>query len=125
MKSIIQFQKAFILATLIAFLTSVVACKENAKPEDPKKVAEEHNDAKFKADKEKDAKFLVDAAELDLKEIRLGQLAQQASVTQDVKDLGKHLEQAHSKSFEKLIRTCKKEINNYSNFFNRRCPRRV
>ena len=110
MKRIIQIQKTFILLTLIAALIGFTGCANNQKPEDPKKVAEEHNEAKFAANKEKDAQFLVNAAELNLKEIRLSQLAQQVSKMSDVKELGKQMEQAHAKSQENLSDLAKRKL---------------
>ncbi len=75
---------------------------EGAKREDTKEVATEHNEAKFDNNQEKDAKFLVAAAESNLKEIQLGQLARDRGISSAVKSLGKDLEGAHSKSQKDL-----------------------
>lgn len=84
------------------FVFSIVACNEN-KPEDTKEVAEEQNEEKFETNKsENDAEFLVDAAEINMMEIQLGQLASSKAVAQDVKDLGKMMETEHSKSLDEL-----------------------
>jgi putative membrane protein len=96
-----------ILIIMIIIGMSTVAC--NNKPDDSKEVAEEHNDAKFDQNKtegstvnEKDAQFLVDAAAINLEEIQLGQLAQQKATMQDVKDMGKMMEEQHTKSLNEL-----------------------
>lgn len=69
---------------------------------DPKDVAEEHNDAKFHKDAEKDAQFMVDAAEINLNEIKLGNLVQTKSASKQIKDLGKMMVTDHTKNLEEL-----------------------
>jgi len=79
------------------------SCKNNTTdPNDPKSVAEEHNDAKFNTDKKDDADFMVDLAVLNMEEIRLGKLAQSNGMSKDVKALGKKMEDAHRKSLDEL-----------------------
>ena len=69
------FQAIFILATLI-----MTSCSDKQKSDDSAKVAASENNAKFDNKKlEKDAQFLVDATEINLEEIQLGQLAQEKS----------------------------------------------
>lgn len=86
---------------LVAFAVStlfVASCKDNQKAEDTKEVSEEHNEAKFdNNEQENNAQFLVDAAELNIEGIHLGQLAQQKGRTAHVKELGKMMEDAHTK----------------------------
>jgi len=91
------------LATLIfAILIGITSCKNNYS-KDTKEVAEDHNDAKFdKNDNEKDAQFLVNAAEISMEEISLGQLAQQKGSSNHVKELGKMMEESHTKSLAEL-----------------------
>lgn len=86
-----------------AFIFATSSCNNSQKPEDSKEVAEEHNEAKMdnKSD-EKDAQFLVEAAEINMNEIQLGQLAQQKSMMSDVKDLGKMMEDEHTKVMNEL-----------------------
>ena len=98
-----------IMGTLIikgafaCFLTmGLASCSNSNKPEDTKEVAEDHNDAKFDNAKEKDAQFLVDAAEINLEEIQLSQLAQSQSTSDDVKELAKIIEDDHNKSMNEL-----------------------
>ena len=85
-----NFKTVFIQATLIiAVIIGLSSCGNN-NSKDTKDVAEDHNDAKFdKNDNEKDAQFLVNAAEINMEEISLGQLAQQKGSTNHVKELGK------------------------------------
>lgn len=105
MKNSTPFRTALLQIVLIAAtLLTAASCKDNKKPEDTKKVAEEHNEAKFddNKNKEKDAQFLVNAAEINLEEIKLGQLAQQKSTMTDVKALGKMMETEHAKVLKDL-----------------------
>jgi len=101
------FELAFASVSLLLILTlTLTSCNDssnrnsnqNAKPEDTKAVAEEHNDAKFANTKEDDAKFLVAAAEINLEEIQLGQLAQTLGTATHVKELGKMMEKEHTKA---------------------------
>lgn len=103
-----NFKKAFYQTTLIiAVITSTSSCMNN-KPDDTKDVAEEHNEAKFDENgNEKDAEFLVNAAEINMEEISLGQLAQQKGSTNHVKELGKMMEDEHTKSLSNLIALAK------------------
>ena len=102
------FVKTAFIAT--ALIISVTAC-DNKKPEDTKQVAEEHNDAKFNtANKEKDAQFLVNAAEFNLEEIQLSQLALQNAKVDDTKELSKMVEAAHQKSQNELTELAKKKL---------------
>jgi len=80
------------------------------KSTDTKVAATEQNEAKYgKTDKEKDAKFLVDVAEINLEEMKLGQLAQEKSTMSDVKNLGKMMETAHTKCMKELSTLAKKQ----------------
>jgi len=93
-----NFKTTFYQATFImAVIIGSSSCMNN-KPADTKDVAEEHNDAKFdKNSNEKDAQFLVNAAEINLEEISLGKLAQEKSSMNHVKELGKMMEDSHTK----------------------------
>jgi putative membrane protein len=112
MKKINRFKSLILQAIVItAILFGASSCMDNKKPEDTKDVAEEHNDAKFNNNKqEKDAEFLVKAAEINLEEISLGQLAQQNGRTTHVKELGKMMEDAHTKSLNDLTALAKKKM---------------
>ncbi len=92
-KSKVQ-QATLIFATIIG----TTSCM-NHKPLDTKKVADEKNQEKFDYNStEKDAQFLVNAAEINREEISLGQLAQQKGNMSHVKELGKMMEDEHTKS---------------------------
>ena len=96
-------QATFIIVAIIG--TS--SCMNN-KPEDTKEVAEEKNEQKFdNNNNEKDAQFLVDAAEINREEISLGQLAQQKGGSGHVKELGKMMEDEHTKSLADLTALAK------------------
>ncbi len=98
-----NFKTVFIQATLIiAVIIGLSSCGNN-NSKNTKDVAEDHNDAKFdKNDNEKDAQFLVNAVEINMEEISLGQLAQQKGSTNHVKELGKMMEESHTKSLAEL-----------------------
>ena len=84
------------VSAVFVLLFLISSYNNEKKPEDTKEVAEEHNDAKFDNSKEKDAQFLVTAAEINLEEVNLGQLAQNKGTMADVKALGKMMETEHS-----------------------------
>lgn len=102
MKRVFLLSKAVLAAGVVVM--SLGSCKNEAKQEDPKEVAEDQNEIKFedRDAKEDDSEFLVDAAEIDLAEIEIGKLAQQKSTNPSVKSLGKMLVDAHEKSAAEL-----------------------
>jgi len=102
MKRVFLLSKAVLAAGVVVM--SLGSCKNEAKQEDPKEVAEDQNEIKFedRDAKEDDSEFLVDAAEIDLAEIEIGKLAQQKSTNAGVKSLGKMLVDAHEKSAAEL-----------------------
>jgi len=112
MKKINRYKSLILQAIVITpILFGASSCMDNKKPEDTKDVAEEHNEAKFNNNKqEKDAEFLVKAAEINLDEISLGQLAQQNGRTFLVKELGKMMEDSHTKSLKDLTALAKKKM---------------
>jgi putative membrane protein len=92
-----------IAITQVAFISTVffiaVSCGNSYQTDQTRSEAEEHNDAKFNNSKsEKDAEFLVNATEINLEEIQLGQLAQKNGTTTDVRELGRMMEAEHTKS---------------------------
>ena len=92
---------------IIAIIFNTSSCMNN-NSKDTKDIAEEHNNAKFdKSSNEKDAQFLVNAAEINMEEISLGQLAQQKGTSSHVKELGKMMEDAHTKSLADLTALAK------------------
>lgn len=108
MKKINYIKEALLAVTFVVMVLIIASCSNNQKPKDTKDVAEERNEAKFDNNKEeKDAQFLVNAAEINLEEIQLGQLAQQNGRTTHVKELGKMMEDAHTKSLNDLTALAK------------------
>ncbi len=108
MKKISYLKQALLQLTIVATIFLFAACSSTDKPEDTKDVAEELNESKFDDNKqEKDAQFLVNAAEINLEEIQLGQLAQQKGTADEVKSLGKMMEEAHTKSLNDLTALAK------------------
>lgn len=89
-------------ALMIAISLDISSFSNVQKANEAKSVANIQNDAN-------DAKFLATAAEINLEEIKLGQLAQQKSTQKDIKELGKLIETDHSKNMEKLTTLAKKE----------------
>lgn len=102
------------LLTMSFFAVAVIgltACNSDEKSTDTKEAAEKQNDIKFdNTNTEKDAQFLVNAAEINLEEIKLGQLAQQKGTMADVKALGKMMEQAHTTAMAETDTLAKKML---------------
>lgn len=90
-------------ATLLSTILIFISCDNNENQQGSKAFATDQNDEKFENNKqENDAQFLVKAAEINLKEIHLGQLAQQNGNATHIKELGKMMEDLHSKSQKDL-----------------------
>lgn len=101
-------RKTLLQVTFVTSVLLIASCGPKQKTEDTKVVAEEQNEAKFNENnQEQDAQFLVNAAEINLEEIQLGQLAQQNGRTTHVKELGKMMEDAHTKSQNDLTALAK------------------
>ena len=111
MKTNINLKPILFQATLICATFIATSCSNNQNTEDSSKVAAEENDAKFDNKKQQnDAQFLVDATGINLEEIQFGQLAQQKSSNADVKELGKMMEEAHSKSLKEVMALAKTKL---------------
>lgn len=104
MKKLNIFGKAFLSAAVLSMSIGAVSCKQEPKVEDPKEAAEDINEANFEENdaREDDSQYLVDAAEMDLKEIEIGKLAQQKGTDAEVKSFGKMLVDEHTKSWNEL-----------------------
>jgi len=101
MKKTTFMAKALMGAAIVTMSLGAVSCKDEKKPEDTKEVAEDQNEAKFDDTndaKEDDSEYMVAAAEVDMKEIELGKLAQQKGMSADVKALGKMMVDEHTAS---------------------------
>ena len=102
--------QAFLFAAIVVIFIITMSSCSSKKAEDTKEVAQEHNDAKFDNATEKDAQFLVSAAEINLAEIQLGQIAQKSGTMTAVKNLGKMMEEGHKKALTDLEAPGKKQI---------------
>ena len=88
-----------VLATFVASVLIFASCGNPQRSSDTSKVAQDRNEERFDDSKqEKDAQFLVNAAEINMKQIQLGQLAQQKGTSTHVKELGKRMEDTYTKS---------------------------
>ncbi len=98
----VRFTNRWMQTTVLSISVMALAACGGAE-EDPAKVAEEVNEERFdERENEKDADFLVEAASINMEEIKLGQLAQQKGTMAEVKALGKMMEEEHSKTLEAL-----------------------
>ena len=94
--------------TLLIFclvVAVVVSCQEESpKVGNKNSVARQLNESKFKnIHQQRDAQFLLQASELNLAEIQMGQLAQRNAYHADVRELGKMMIRFHSTSLSHLI----------------------
>ena len=104
MKRPITMIKALLGAFVLTLLLGTTSCKNDAKTEDTKEIAEDQNEAKFEDNdnKEDDSEFLVAAAETDLMQIEIGKLAMSRSTDNNVKEFAKTLVADHTKSAEQM-----------------------
>lgn len=108
MKRVSVLAKTLMGAAVVTMAFGTVSCKNENKPEDPKEVAEDQNEAKFEDTneaKEDDSEYFVFAATMDMKEVELGKLAQTKSANADVKAYAKMLEEMHTKALADLKTT--------------------
>lgn len=105
MKNTYFYKLCLLSMLLLGGLTLSVQSCNKKEPADTEEAAEEQNEAKFDNDstgvendaKEDDSEFLMAVAEVDMKEIELGKLAQK-SANADVKALGTMMVTEHTKS---------------------------
>ncbi len=109
-------RKQFILmCAAVASMSYLSSCSndastaENKSNEDPKKEAENHNDAKFQNTGEKDAQFMVDAADINLSEVKLGKLAESKGMSKEVRELGTMMVTDHQKAYDDMAALAKKK----------------
>ena len=89
----VLFSVSFVSAIIL-----VASCDNSYNPEDARAVSEKRNTVESdKYNQEKDVKFLDHVSEINLEQIRLGQLAQRKGKTEEVRELGKMVEDAHTK----------------------------
>ncbi|WP_430406533.1 DUF4142 domain-containing protein [Fluviicola sp.] len=97
MKNVRTAKRSFLYLGFLSMSLFIIHSCSNSNPDDAKEIAEDQNEEKFDDRKsEKDADFLVTAAEINLEEIKLGELAQQKGSTADVKALGKMMVDTHT-----------------------------
>jgi len=97
---VIQMGLTLLTFAFVVLLSS--SCSHPIKAEEPK-VIEQQTEAKFETRYEsKEAEFLVTAAEINLEQILLGQLAEEKGTNAGVKGLGKMLIQTHELSLMDL-----------------------
>lgn len=96
-------KKYLIAIVALATLTTFSACGDSSKTEDSKEVAADANEQKFDDSKmEDDAQWAVKAADGGMMEVQLGKLAQANGVNPKVKELGKMMEEDHTKAGNEL-----------------------
>lgn len=117
---------AVLLASFVAITLLIPSCSPTQDSNNSDEFADDRNDSDFGAqnlddsnrdnanfdnDRQgKDAEFLINAAEINLEEIQLGKLAQEKGGTEEVKALGKMMEEAHSKSLIDLTALAKRKM---------------
>lgn len=111
MKNLAIAKQTMIQTIFVALILVVSSCNFNQKTQDTKDIAEEQNEAIFDNNKkERDAQFLVNAAEINMEQIRVGQLAQQNGTTPQIKEFGKLMEDANTKSLNDLTALAKRKM---------------
>ena len=95
---------------IVAVILGILSFSSRQEPNESIIVGKAQNETNVLAfSREKDAQFVAKAAEINLEEVKLGQLAQQKSVVNDVKELGKMMEKDHSQSLTDLTILAKKK----------------
>jgi len=100
MKKSTTLVKTLFGAAALTLCLGVTSCKNEAKPEDTKEVAEDQNEVKFDENesKEDDSEFLVDAAETSMAEVETGKLALTKSTDTKVKEFANMMIKDHTKA---------------------------
>ncbi|MFO7670173.1 MAG: DUF4142 domain-containing protein [Bacteroidales bacterium] len=97
MKKTSSIKEALLQVTFVTTIFLITSCNNH-----------NDNDAAYNNNKkERDVEFLVNAAEINLEQIKLGKLAQQIGRTTHVQELGKIMEDAHTKSRNDLTALAK------------------
>jgi putative membrane protein len=91
----------------VAFL-SLLACNYNHNSDNPLTESENKNPSDSTKNSA-DVQFLDKAAEINLEEIKVGTLAQQNGAANEVKSMGKMLEQDHTQSWNELTELARKK----------------
>ena len=99
--------KMLLGAAVMSMTLGMTSCKDD-KETDPAEVAEEQNEQKFddtNEAKEEDSDYLVFAADVNMKEIQMGKLAQQKSTNAEVRSYAEMMINDHTKALENLKKT--------------------
>jgi len=88
---------------LFAFIIAISACSNREKQKENKSIVEEQEASFNNVATKSDSLFLVNVAQINLEEIKLGMLAQQISMTNDIEELGKIMEVDYTKFLNDLI----------------------
>lgn len=111
MKKLRYTRKGLLSLSIITTMLIMAACDNTRESKEIKEIAENNNAAKFQGNNIKnDTQFLINATEIALDEIKLGQLAQQNGSTPEVKELGKMMEEAYSKLLNDLNALAKSKM---------------
>ena len=97
------FNLTFFIVPLVVLLL-LSSCNDTPKQVETVKAPVQENQIKIENanNTNNDAQFLATAAEINMEEIQLGQLAQKNSKMGDIKELGKMMETDHSKALKEL-----------------------
>jgi putative membrane protein len=97
MRTLTKFKTILLPAAfIVTILAGTASCNNTEKPGNTSANADSTKSDTIKNGK--GAQFLVKVAGINLEEIKLGQLAQQKSTMPDVKDMGKMMEDDHTKA---------------------------
>lgn len=103
MKNINGIINALLSVTLVFTALFIVSCDNSYYSNDAENAAKVRSEAKSAEDKQKkETAFFVQVTEIDLKQIELGQLAQRQGKAMEVRDLGRMVANAHTKSLRDL-----------------------
>src|SRR5687768_1352677 len=103
MKNVRTTKRGILYLGFLGLSLLVIHSCDNGNPDDSKEIAEDQNEERFDDRKsEKDANFLVEAAAINLEEIKLGELAQQKGTMADTKALGKMMVDEHKTALADL-----------------------
>jgi putative membrane protein len=85
-----------------AITATMVSCSDSDQNETKKEIIKDQPGQQKEVKKETDEEFLSSAAQINMLEIKLGDLGQDNSSMPDIKDLGLIMKSDHSKSLEEL-----------------------
>ncbi len=99
-------KKLFFIVISFVAINTWIACNNGdtttTATNNDTKEAEKHNDAKFEGKSGKDADFVVEAENISLNEMNLGQLADSNAAMAGTKELGRMMYGDHKKAYDDL-----------------------